>query len=218
MTALALTQEICRNVGEAAPSALSALTGIALLAFNSLNEALMEIATDQHYQPLETLASFEISTASHIFACPTDLMEEDRESFRATNIADLLTFVSPQEFDEAYPKGISSTDTGTPGTLTKIGESFYVNKKASTTASGDRVRFRYWKIPTLLSTATETGTCWIPEGFDRTLLVNYATYKVLHYKNNPEAAAYAAKVQLAWNKFREIKGSPFVSAPFNYIL
>jgi hypothetical protein len=44
-----------------------------------------------------------------------------------------------------------------------------------------------WTIPVQLSTGTSSGTCWIPEPFDATVLVNAVVARTLEHLRSDEA-------------------------------
>ena len=190
LTALELLNEVLRNVGDETVSSLSNLSGQKLLAWNALNEALLDITTSEQWKPLETWGEITLATGTSTYAKPSDMYDFDRNSFRY-NEAKTIFYKTPQEVDREY---VTQTNTGSPEVIYEFGDYWYVIKIPGTNENGKTIKYRYWKLPSLLSTDTETGTCWLPEGFDRTVLVNLATFKVLHYRNNPEAAIYYQKV------------------------
>lgn len=190
MTNLELLNGILVNIGEPQVASLTSLSGIQLVAWNKLNEALVEVAHMGNWLPLEGTASFTMSTASNYYAVATDMENEDVLSFTIPSNNSNLSYLTPIEWRLAYPNGVGTATTGWPTHMMRENGNFYVNKYPSTSQHGSAIHYRYWKLPTALTTATTTTTCWFPEGFDRTVLINLATYKTMMYKNSPEATFY----------------------------
>ncbi len=193
-TNLELLNRVLRNIGEDTVSDLTSLNDIQMLSFNALNEAIIETATEDFWQPLESLGTITMTTSVYSYDEPSDLWRVDIYSFRQTDKKNNLDFLTPQEWDDEYPEGIGTDKTGYPTEITRFGGKFYINKQPTSTQNGKYIRYRYWKRPTLFTTATDTSTCWIPEGFDETLLVDYATFKVLSHQGDDEAKTYYVKV------------------------
>ena len=211
LTALQTLNAVLQNVGESTVASLTSLTGIQLICWDKITEALQDITTDQNtrWTFLESLGVVSLSTGNNAYTITalttgSDMQEEDRESFKSPDADRKLIFLTPQEFDTKYPKGITSDMTGHPDYYMKYAGQIVFNKKASSAENGDLINFRYWKFPTYYSTATATGTSDVPEPFDRTLLVALATLKVLTYLGNSEASVY--KVQVFGNG-SDIEGS-----------
>jgi hypothetical protein len=215
LQALEVLNEVLRNIGESTVSSgsLTSLTGIQLLAWNKITEALQDICTDQdaHYTFLENLGTVPLTTGNNAYTITgltsgSNLQQEDIESFRSSDANRAVKYVSPQEFDAMYPKGITTDMTGYPEFFTKYAGQFVFNKQPTSAENGKNIDFRFWRQPNYYSTSTETGTSDIPEPFDRTLLVALATFKVLTYLGNEEAALY--KIQVFGNQRDEdVEGS-----------
>lgn len=211
LIALEVLNEVLRNVGESTVSVLTSLTGIQYLAWQKITESIQDISTDENsrWQFLESFGKITLVSGSYSypitgFTTGTDLMREDKESLVQANSGNNVKYITAQEFDQKYQKGISTDIVGYPDEYTKFGGSFIFNKQSNSTHNGKFVNFRYWKLPTYYSTASESGTGDIPEPFDRTLLVALATLKVLVYLGSNEAAVY--KVQV-FGDGRDIVGS-----------
>lgn len=199
LTNLLLLNEILKRIGEPIVTGLTSLTGIQLVAWDSLQEAIMEIASLGHWIPLEVSSTFAMVTGTNTYAIPTDMMEENIHSFRCPDNDDNIEFITPKEWDLSYPKGIGTDTTGYPTAILRYEDYFHLNKYPAAAQNTKKIYYRYWKRPPLLQTATTTGSAtdvvaWFPEGSERTVLVNLATYKVLVYKNSPEAPEYYARV------------------------
>jgi len=200
-TALQLVNKVLANLGETSNlSALTSLTGISLLVFNVINETLYELAFEDRYSCLEEDGTITLSTGVSTVAVPSDLYAFDKDSFRYDESAQ-VKYYTPQRFDREYK---TQTDTGIPDKVIKWKDYWRPYPIPSASANTKTIAYRYWKLPTVLSTATATGTCWIPEGFDLTLLADYVTYKILHYTHNEEALIYYGKV---WGDGRENEGN-----------
>lgn len=227
LNALQLLNQVLQNIGENTVSDLTSLSGIKLLAWDALNEVILDLATDDHWRPLEATGTTTLLTDTYTYTEPSDILgEPDKDSFRVDDKSDSnIELLTPQEWDALYPEGIGTSKTGQPTKVTRYGSVFIYNKRPTASENGKIVYFRYWSIPSLLSTATSTGTCWIPEGFDRTVLVNLATFKVLHYKQNEEAAVYSMKVYGSPNeklegsldKMRKAYRSPILKPRVTYV-
>ena len=194
LTNLEITNAVLKNVGEATVSALTSLTGIQLVAWDAIQDVVMEIAHQSRWRPLESLGTFTLVTSTATYTETSNLMYEDVESFRVPDNEDNIAVLTPQEWDSNYPKGIGTDTTGYPTAIMRYGGYFFLNKYPTTTENTKIVHFRYYQRPVLFGTGSTTGTCWFPEGTDYTVLINLATYKVMHYKDNPEAQVYYNKV------------------------
>lgn len=197
-TTLQLVNNVLVNIGEPEVSALSALTAIQLLCFNKINDSITEIASlvGGKWLPLESPSgTATLATGTSTYAVPTDMAVEDTESFRVPdNRSRLFYYRSPQEWDADYPIGITTERTGYPSGIIREGTVFRINSLPLAAQNGKLIYFRYWQRPTLLTTATATGTCWVPEGMDDLVLVNLATYKVMAHNGDPEAMDYYNRV------------------------
>lgn len=221
LTAQEILNEVLRNCGEATVSALTSLTGIQLLAWNKITEALQDITTDQntHWSFLESVGIVPLTTGNNAYTITalttgSDMQQEDIESFRSADADKKINYISPQQFDLENPKGITSAKTGYPDNYTKFAGQIVFDRQATATQNGKNINFRYWKHPTYFSTSTSTGTCDIPEPFDRTLLVALATLKVLTYLGSSEAIVYKlqvfgdASMEGSLGKMKEMYSSP----------
>ena len=211
LTAIQTLNAVLRNIGEAQVASITALTGIQLVAWDKITEAMQDLVTDQNtrWSFLESLGQVTLSTGNNAYTITgltsgSDMMIEDKESVRSSDSGRRIPYKTPQEWDAMYPKGITTDATGYPDFYTKYANQFVFNKQASSVQNTKNIDFRYWKLPTYFATATSTGTTEIPEPFDRTLLVALATLKTMTYLGNPEASVY--KVQVFGND-RDIEGS-----------
>lgn len=206
LTTLEIVNNILRNCGERSDlTALTSLTGIQNVVWDKLYEALVEICADQdtQYQFLEADGEVPLVTGEYRYlisslASVADMQREDRKSFRQFDSGNRITFLTPQEWDSKFPKGIESSMTGYPDNYMKFGGYIVFDKYATANENGDIVNFRYWRHPTAPSTSTPTATLDIPEPFDRVCLVTLATAKVLAYIGNDEAVNY----------YRQVYGDP----------
>lgn len=234
LSALEALNEVLRNCGEPTVSVLTSLSGLQLVAWNKIIEAIQDICTDEtaRWSFLESLGRIEMATGTNAYAITsltgsstgTDCMAEDKESFKSADSGYGPKFLTPQEFDAKYPKGITTDMTGYPEKYTKYAGQFVFDKKASASQNGKFIDFRYWKYPTYYSTATTTSTCDIPEPFDRTCLVALATLKVMAFLGNEEAAVYKMQVygdpqkdeEGSLNKMRRLNSSPILKPRMTY--
>jgi hypothetical protein len=232
MTALQVFNAVARNCGEATVSGLTSLTGLQLLIWDKIIEAIQDICTDENtrWKFLEAEGQIPMTTGNYKYQVSAltygaDLMTEDRESFRQEDSGIHLKYKTPQEWDTDYVAGIGATRTGYPDEITRYAGYFVVNYQATATQNGKIIYFRYWKTPTYYSESSPSGTCDIPEPFDRVLLVALATLKVLAYLGNEEMAVY--KVQVFGNgsdiegsldKMKRIHSSPIIKPRFTAVL
>jgi hypothetical protein len=211
LTALEALNGVLENIGEEQVTVLTGLTGIQLIAWNKLNESVNDVCSDQdgRWKFLESLGEITMTTGNNEYLVSaltsgSDINDEDRESFKQTDSGKNITYLTPQEFDQMYPKGISTDRTGYPDYFTKYADTFVVDKQATATQNGKTIDFRYWKTPTYYSTSTATGTSEIPEGFDKNVIVAIATMKVLSYLGNDEVLSYKT---LVYGDGRDLEGS-----------
>lgn len=234
LIALDALNEVLRNIGEETVAGLTSLSTLQQLCFNKLNEAIDEICTDENtrWQFLESLGAVYMTTGNYKYTISgltgtstgSDMMREDRESFRQYDSGYNIKYITPQEFDDLYPKGITTANEGYPDRYTKYGGYLVFNKMAGTTQNTKLIDFRYWKQPLKYETATYTGTVDFPEPFDKTLIIALATMKALIYLGNDEAAVYkqyvygdGRYVQGSLDKCKDIYASPDLKAKMTYI-
>lgn len=210
-TALGIVNKVLENLGESQQTVLTSLSGLSLLVFNTINEILYELEQEYRFSALEADGTITLSTGVTTYALPSDIRHFDKDSFRY-NEQSRIPYYTPQRFDREYQ---TQTSTGIPDKILKWLEYWKPYPIPSSSADNKTIKYRYWKIPTLLATASPTGTCWIPEGFDLTMLADYVTYKVMHYLHNEEASIYYAKVfgdgrlnEGSLARFKSIYGSP----------
>jgi len=231
LTALETFNTVARNCGESVVAGLSSLSGLQLLIWDKIIEAIQDICTDENtrWQFLEKAGVIPMVTGSYQYLISglttgSDLMIEDIKSFRQSDSDSNIPYVTPQEWDEKYPDGIGTDRTGYPNEYTKFAGYFVFNNQATTTQNGKNIDFRYWKLPAYYATGTPTGTCDIPEPFDRTLLVALATLKVLAYLGNDEVSIYKVQVfgngqdiEGAMDKMKRIYSSPILKPRMTYV-
>lgn len=212
-TALQLVNKVLNNIGESSISTLSSVSGLALLTFNTVNEVLYDLAHEYRLQPLEADGTITLGSGTSTYSYAADQMAFDKDSFRYDN-AKNLEYYTAQRIDRSF---ISQTDTGVPQIIFSWRGYFKPYRIPNSAAHGKIINYRYWKLPTPISTASDAGTCYMPEGFDLTMLADYVTYKILHYKHNDEAQLYYQKVwgdggqnEGSLAKFKQIYGSPLL--------
>ena len=197
-TTLELVNSVLKNIGEAGTlTVLTSLTKIELLAFDKLNESIVELAGLAQWMPLEATGTALMLTGTNTYGVPTDLLSEDEDSFRLPqngNGSRMGYCKSPADWDAAYPKGITTDRPGWPTVIMRFGTYWHINTMPLAAQNNKTINFRYWQRPVLLETAAPTGTCWVPEQMDDLVLVNLATYKVMVYKGSSEASEYYQRV------------------------
>lgn len=193
---LAIVNQVLSNLGDAQITTLVGISGAALFAFNAINEGIYEIAQEGLYQPLETSTSFTIATGTTTYAKPSTIMAYDKDSFRY-NDQKQFTYMAHRHFDRKYP---CQTSTNVPQVVYDWQGNFNVYPIPPVSENGYLAKYRAWAIPTPFNTSSDTGTCWLPEGFDIGLLSDWATKKVLHYRHNEEESIYDVKI---WGEERD---------------
>ena len=84
---------------------------------------------------------------------------------------------------------------GSPIYIYQHNETNFRIYKIPTAADDNKlIKFDYYEMPTLLTDKSETGNSWIPEPFDRIVLVPYATFKRMTAKGDPESERFRAEV------------------------
>lgn len=189
-TALQLVNIVLNNLGDVPVSTLAGITGAALFAFNCINEGIYDIAFEFFNQILETNTFVSMVTNQATYGKPAGIYAYDKDSFRY-NEQKAMQYYAPKRFDLEYPV---QTDTGIPRLVLDNQNQFKVYPSPALSENGNPLKFRAWAIPTPFNTSTDSATCWIPEGFDLTLLTDWATKKVLHYRHNEEESIYGVKI------------------------
>lgn len=190
LTALQALNQVLKRVGEAEVSSLTSLTTIQQMAFDSLNRALQEIAQGSDLKPLETQGSATLVTGTSTYAIASGFSSIADESFRSPDASRLVTYVVPDEFDKKYPQGITTARSGYPEFVTIVFSQLQFDRTPTSAENGKIIYYRYYAVPTLYSTATSTGTSYVPEPYDNTLLVNYATWLTMSYMGHQEELKY----------------------------
>jgi hypothetical protein len=216
-TALQLVNKVLANLGETSNlAALTSLSGLSLLVFNVINEAIYEIAQENNgkWEPLEEDGTITLSQGVTTYSSPSDMHSFDKDSFRYNRYTQ-MKYYTAQRFDREYPTAYYDTNSSIPDKIHRWKTYFKPYPIPSLSAHTVPIAYRYWKNATVLSTDVPTGTTWIPEGYDLTLLSDLVTYKIMHYKHNEEAAIYYAKVfgdrqenEGSFAKFKSMFASP----------
>jgi len=80
-------------------------------------------------------------------------------------------------------------------------------------------------MATPFTLGADSSTCWMPEGYDRTLLCDYATWLTMEYMTHPKSAYYYGKVfgdaknaapEGDLSKFKRAFGSPMMKPRVTY--
>ena len=189
-TLLQMINIVLANLGESQIVAVNNLSGISLLAFNTLNELLYDISFSDRLSPLENTFTMTLTSNVSTYAMDSTMYGFDKDSFVYDNNKDII-YYTPQRYDRECK---TDTSTAQPDKIYHFAGNWLPKPVPDSSADGKIIKFRGWKYPSLYNTATATGTSYIPEGFDVTLLADYCTYKIMHYKENAQAQIYYAKV------------------------
>lgn len=190
--ALQILNKVQNNLGESLTSAASfaSVSGLALLIFNTMNEVLYDLANDYKFQENEVDISIPMVTGTATYTASLSLVDFDKKSFNYDGKAP-IPYYTAERIDREFPV---KTNTGVPRVAWYWGGYFRVIPIPAASENAKTLTFRGWRVPALFSLASTAGTCFIPEGFDLTLLANWVTFKILAYKGNAEAQVYYAKV------------------------
>lgn len=194
--ALTIVNQVLKNLGDAQISTLAGITGAALFAFDAVNEGIYEISFEGLFQQLETNVQFSVITLTSTYAKPSNIYAYDKDSFRYDN-SNKVSYKAHRWVDRKYP---TQTNTNVPAVLYDWAGNFNLYPIPPISENGKICQYRGWILPTPLSTASDSGTCWLPEGFDVGLLSDWATKKVLHYRHNEEEGIYGTKI---WGEERD---------------
>lgn len=196
LTAIQALNEVLKRIGEPVVTALTSLSVIQQQGFDNLNRALEEIAQDTDNRPLEAEGTVTLLTSTSTYATSaiTNYRKLAYESVHQTNDKNSIRLITSDEFDLMFPEGITTDRQGYPNLMTEKLGKFHFDKVPTANENSKVVTFRYQQIPTLYETATEAGTSFMPEGFDRTLLCDYATWITMQYMGHPEIQDYYFKV------------------------
>lgn len=213
-TLLQLINKVLSNLGESQLTVTTSLSGLSLLVFDTLNELSYDLGFNDKVRPLETNVTMTLTSNVSTYAVPTDIFDFDKDSF-IYNDDSQVVYYTPQRFDREHKK---ATDTNIPTKIYQFAGYWRPYPTPNTTAHNKTIKYRAWKYPTLYATATATGTSWMPEGFDLTMLADYVTFKIMHYKENPQAQIYYVKVfgdgkdnEGSLSKFKRLFRSPDLS-------
>lgn len=210
LSALQIIQEVQLNNGLGTVTALTALTGLNYKIWKFIEEGIFSIGVNDHWKNLEADGTLTLVNGSATYAIPTDLNEVDKYSFRFDESRN-LEWLSTQEVDHKYP---TQTGSGSPKGVYEWKGFYNLINTADAGNNSKTIKFRYWKHPVILSTDTAAGTTWFNEGFDRSVLVNWVTFKTLQYRHNEEFKEYKKKVfggdgeEGYLNEMRRIRRSP----------
>jgi len=204
LTALQIVNKVLRNCGLISRdlSSLSNLNVMQTLVLDAINESILEIGLSEHWKPLEATGTITLVADQQDYTQPSDMNDFDKKSFIYSGDDTNVEYYTPQEVDELYP---SRDATGAPKIIWEFEGKWNVYYIPSSGQEGETITYRYWKIPTTFDGSDDDATCWFPEGFDKLVLVNHATYKVLHYRGNAEAQIYYLKV--FGDLYRRIEGT-----------
>lgn len=194
LTCLQAVNMVLKRIGEPTISALTSLTTIQLQAFDNLNRALEEIAQDETLNVLETEGSVTLLTSTSTYTPPADYRSLAIQSVQQRDTGKILNVLTANEFNLSFPKGVTTDMTGYPGAMTELFGKFHFDRFPTAAENSKTIKYRYFQIPTLYSTETSTGTSYMPEGYDATLLADYAAWLTMSYMGHPEAQEYYIKV------------------------
>jgi len=105
-----------------------------------------------------------------------------------------ILYKTTDEWDQLLPEGVRSDRTGWPDSIAYVRGRIEVDHIPTVTEKGKVIEYRYFQIPTLFSTSTSTGTSFMPEGWDQTVLHDYATWMTMQYMGHPEMNDYYFKL------------------------
>lgn len=213
-TLLQLVNRVLGNLGESQVSSTTTLSGISLMVFNTINEVLYEIFFSEKLRPVETVCTITLTSNISTYAIDTGIFDFDKDSFIYNGQTE-VEYYTPQRFDRETK---SATSTGEPSRIYQFGGYWRPYPVPNSVADGKTITYRAWRYPVVMNTDTATMTCDMPEGFDITLLADYVTFKIMHYKGNEQANLYYGKVfgdnrnnEGSLDKFKRLFRSPDLS-------
>lgn len=190
---------VLKNCGEATISATSGtLSTVQQVIFDNLNKVLQKLAIDTNFKPLETAGTLTLATNTLTYSAPSDFHSMAKDSIQNPNSdrpVENIAYLTPDEFDTYFPVveiGTASQPLrqGYPSALTYYQGQFKLDRFPTSNENTKLINFRYFKTPTLYVAGTDSGTSWIPEPFDATLLCNYATWLTMEYLDHPKKDFY----------------------------
>lgn len=228
LTLLQCVNEVLKRCGENEAGYTTNAGTVVTVVFDNLNRALTEIAQDTNLKPLESQGTITLATGTATYTPPTDfntLAYQSIQNPNADNVNVNINMLTPDEFDQFYPIARRADRTGYPVAMTYYLGSFLLDSKPTANENGKAINYRYFKIPTLFTMGTDSGTCWMPEGYDRTLLCDYATWLTMEYMAHPKASYYYGKVfgdaknaapEGDLSKFKRAFGAPYMKPRVTY--
>lgn len=191
LTILEIFNEIQRNIGISELSTLSGLSsGFNYKIWQWINQELLKLSINHKWKPLEETGTITLVTSTQTYAKPSDMVFVDRYSF-IYNSSSEVTYRTAQEIDFLYQ---DQDNDGTPEDIYEYGSNFVLPTNITSAVNGKTILYRYWKLPTALSTSSNTATTWIPEGFDRSVLIPLVSMRALQYRRNSEYQEYRDQV------------------------
>jgi hypothetical protein len=228
MTLLQCMNEILKRCGESAVTQTATLAVLPQQVFDNLNRVITELAQDTNFKPLETQGTLTLVTATDTYDPPVDfntLVLQSIQNPNADNVNVNINCLTPDEFDQFYPIARRVGREGYPVAMTYYLDHFLLDSKPQASLNGKVINYRYFKMPTLFVQGTDSGTCWVNETYDRTLLCDYATWLTMEYIDHPKASYYHVKVfgdpnnrspEGELSKFKRAFGAPFMKPRVTY--
>lgn len=190
-TSLQLTNAVLKKCNQPVVSALTALTGMQLTCWDALIEAMKEIYNLADWKFLEARGTFTLGSATSTYTWATDVARANLYSMREVEQDTIIEYLEPDEFELLNPE---VDKVGMPGKFTDYLGVVNFDRIPGANEASKLVYYRYWKLGTVPTTSSTTGTCDIPQEFEDDMLVNLATFIALKFAGDPEAESYYIKV------------------------
>ncbi len=207
LSCLEIVNEVERNIGLSASSTLSTLSGFRYKIWQWLNEELLQLSINNQWKQLEESGTITLVTDTQTYAKPSSMVYVDKFSF-IYNETTKVMYRSTQEIDAKYK---DQDKDGTPLDIYEYQSNFVIPKNPTSAIAGNTIKYRYWKLPTALDINVDSATTWIPEGFDRSVLIALVSARALQYRHNDEYREYRANVYSTTGSLASMKrihGSP----------
>ena len=207
LSVLNIINEVERNVGLSTSNTLSTITGFRYKIWQWLNQELLKLSINHQWKPLEETGTITLIEDTQVYAKPSDMIYVDKYSF-IYNESIKVDYRSTQEIDQLYK---DQNKDGTPYDIYEYGSNFIIPVNPTSSIAGNIITYRYWKLPTALDINVDTATTWIPEGFDRSVLIPLVSARALQYRRNDEYSEYNKDVYArngSLSSMKRVHGSP----------
>jgi len=191
LTTLEIMNGVCTNLGLPTLGSLSSLDTHYQKIFDTINECSINIATHTFWLPLRTKGLITLQENIFLYDVPGALVFVDEYSFKYDK-RKKLSYLKAREFDNLT---LDETLIGEPKCIFREGDFFQIYKVPGAQEANKQIPYRYYQMPSLLTVSNPSAKSWFPAGFERKVLINYATYKMMAFDGgDPQTSIYYADV------------------------